>query len=290
MPGLSETSTVLGTLVTSVLVYIVTDWARQRSKKSSVLRMIGYVYRPLYYYLQIRAVAITIHMLLLSILFLFAVYVVLLVIELSSGTVSLSLVMVLLSVFVATLVIMAISRGLKRKRGKTLKKLVDEFQGVVPDVDSLLRRWYRVYWELYGLAVRYFLIVLGVTSAVTIILIIADPEFILIGAVILLLSLSTSTLIAVLSHGLLNGELARVLDTETEFEERLFDLIKEPAFCVCVVDSSGNRYCGNLEGISHGISIKQDDDIVVNLPYDLITRAESCPKSRNAFSTPQPFQ
>ena len=279
--GLGETSTVLGAFVTSVLAYIVTDWAKQRGKKSNVLRVVGYIYRPLYYYLHIRAITLTTYMLSLASLFFIILSSSLLSVGASPFSILFSFAMI--SIF------LSMGVGLLNKRKEIFSKLVDEAQSSIPDVDSLKRKWGRVHAELYGLAVRYFLIVLGITAAVTVALILADPEFHHVGALILA-SLAASAVAALVFHKIINGKLSSILDTETEFEERLFDLIKEPAFCVCVVDSSGNKYCGNLEGISYGISIKRDDGTVVNLPYDLIARAEGCPKSRNTSSTPQPFQ
>ncbi len=89
-----------------------------------------------------------------------------------------------------------------------------------------------------------------------------------------------------------NNKILKVsfFDTSDEIESRLFNLIKEPSLCLCIVDDKGNKHCGSLEGITYSVLIRDKGGILVSIPYDHVYRVEECKaKDDNTGSTLQPY-
>ena len=285
MSVFNEVLAVLGTIPASVLVYLLTGWAQQRSKRNNIIRLVSYIYRPLYYFINIKFYLLLAYMSIQASI----IFGTLLLIYKFLG-VKVDAVVPLGSYF-AFAILLIFYVNLDGKRKKIMEELAKEAQYVVPDVDSLYMRWGKVFRGILGLSIKYFIVILAITLVSTTIVMVIDRSFDRIG-LILLLSLLGSLISVVFIHEFFVSRQTDIgiFDTDTEIEEKLFELIKDPAYCVCVIDNSGNEYCGNLEGISYGISVKQGDGTTVNVPYESVSRAKSCPKSRNTSSIPQPYQ
>ncbi|BCU70052.1 hypothetical protein [Stygiolobus caldivivus] len=285
MSVFNEVLAVLGTIPASVLVYLLTGWAQQRSKRNNIMRLVGYVYRPLYYFINIKFYLLLAYMSMQASI----TFGTLLILYKPLG-VKVNAAVPLGSYF-AFAILLIFYVNLDGKRKTVMEKLVKESQYVIPDVDSLYIRWKKVFRGVLGLSIKYFVVILAITLVSTTIVMVIDSGFDQIGLILLSSLLGSLTIIMLLHRFFVYPETEiSIFDTDTEIEEKLFELIKDPAYCVCVIDNSGNEYCGNLEGISYGVSIKQGDGTTVNVPYESVSRAKSCPKSRNTSSIPQPYQ
>ncbi|BCU67820.1 hypothetical protein HS7_12570 [Sulfolobales archaeon HS-7] len=282
---LNGITAVLGTFSASILVYIITNWIQQISKRNNILKLIGYVYRPLYYFINLKYVGVVTYILLLASLFFATLAPVSDHLE-TTNNIILSTVS-----YIIFLILFFVVIGFIGKRKKIINNLVEESQYNIPDVDSLRIKWNKVFGGIFVLVIRYFLIILAITFVLTAIFMVIDKDFDQVGLLILFsIIISFIITICVYVFYITRRPNLGILDTDTEIEMKLFDLVKDPAYCVCIIDNSGNEYCGNLESISYGIVIKQNEGTIINLPYELVSKAKSCPKSRNSSSTLQPYQ
>ncbi|ACP55429.1 hypothetical protein [Saccharolobus islandicus] len=284
MTVIDEISAVLGTFLASVLVYLITNWIQQKSRKNNVINLLSYVYRPLYYFINLKYDSIVTYMLLLTSIF----FAVLSLISHFLGTVSNIILSIISYVIFLILILILIEYSSRSK--KIISILVKESQYNVPDMDGLRIRWNNTFKGISSLVVKYFLLILALTFMLTIIFMVIDKDFEQVGISILFADLFSILISLVFYKFFTRGINVSLFDRDIEIELKLFDLIKDPAYCVCVIDNSGNEYCGNLENISYGIVIKQNDGTIVNIPYELVSKAKSCPKSRNTSSIPQPYQ
>jgi len=86
MPTFStEITSVLGTLLGSILIYLFTTFIQQRTKKNNTLRLIGTVYGPLRYFLIVRYIGIVANVLFLTFMFLFTLPLILYFFSSNSG-------------------------------------------------------------------------------------------------------------------------------------------------------------------------------------------------------------
>ena len=67
----TEITTALGTLLVSTLVYLLTTFIQQRTKKNNTLRLIGTVYVPVRYFIEVRYIGMVANVLFLTFMFLF---------------------------------------------------------------------------------------------------------------------------------------------------------------------------------------------------------------------------
>jgi hypothetical protein len=181
------------------------------------------------------------------------------------------------------------------KRNQKIRELIDEISAyIMVDVDSLTLRWKALYWGTLVLAERYFSLIFIAVFFTTLALSFLSKGFTLLGAVLIVVYMISFFLLLVLASLLRiislwsNNKRLKVsfFDTSDEIESRLFDLIKEPSLCLCIVDDSGNKHCGSLEGITHSVLIRDMGGILVGIPYDRVYRVEECKiKDDNIGST-----
>jgi hypothetical protein len=171
------------------------------------------------------------------------------------------------------------------KRDQIIKKLIDEISAYITvDIDSQTLRWKALYWGTLVLAERYFLLILIAAVLITSALSFLNKGFTVLGALLLVvymisffLSLGLASFLRFIVLGSNNKRLkVSLFDTSDEIESRLFNLIKEPSLCLCIVDDSGNKHCGSLEGISYNVLIRDKGGILVGIPYDRVYRVEEC--------------
>jgi hypothetical protein len=171
------------------------------------------------------------------------------------------------------------------KRDQKIRELVEEISAYITvDIDSLTLRWKALYWGTLVLAERYFLFIFIVVLITTLVFSFLNKGFTVLGAKLIGVYLISFTL------SLCSAELFRYIslrsnyqklkvsffDTGDEIESRLFNLIKEPFLCLCIVDDNGNKHCGSLEGITYSILIRDKGGILVSIPYDRVYRVEEC--------------
>jgi len=185
------------------------------------------------------------------------------------------------------------------KRDQKIRELIEEISAYITvDVDSLTLRWKALYWGTLALAERYFLFIFIAVFSTTLVLSILNKSFTDLGAELIgvymvsfFLSLVLAGFLRLISLRSNNKRLkVSFFDTSDEIEFRLFNLIKEPSLCLCIVDDSGNKHCGSLEGITYSVLIRNMDGILVGIPYDRVYRVEECKvKDDNTGSTLQPY-
>jgi len=74
MPTLPmEITTTLETLLVSTVIYLITVFIQQRTKKNSTLRLIGTIYAPVRYFIEVKYIDAVANILSLSYLFFFII-------------------------------------------------------------------------------------------------------------------------------------------------------------------------------------------------------------------------
>jgi uncharacterized membrane protein YqaE (UPF0057 family) len=181
-----------------------------------------------------------------------------------------------------------------------IRELVDEISAYsTVDVDSQTLRWNALYWGTLVWAERYFLLIFIAVVLTTLALPFLNKGFTVLDTILTVIFIILSFLG---SLGLVRGVRRKVLgsntkrlkvsffDTSDEIESRLFNLIKVPSLCLCIVDDKGNKHCGSLEGISYNVLIRDKGGILVGIPYDHVYRVEGCKaKDDTVGSTLQPY-
>jgi hypothetical protein len=185
------------------------------------------------------------------------------------------------------------------KRDQTIKQLIDEISGYsTVDRGSLRLRWEALYWGTLVLAERFFLLVSIAIVFTTSVLSFLNKGFTVLGAELIVLytnsfvvSLGSAEIIRYFSLRLYRKILkVSLFDTSDEIESRLFNLIKEPSLCLCIVDDKGNKHCGSLEGITYSVLIRDKGGVLVSIPHDHVYKVEECKvKDDNIGSTLQPY-
>jgi len=289
----TEITTVLVTSLASILGYLFATFIQQRTKKNNTLRLIGAVYGPLRYFLEVRYIGIVTNMLFLTFLFLLTLSLLLRFFNSSDSGYLVNIIVVIS--LVLGILIGYVLFNFWIKGGRTIRVIVDEISAYITvDVDSLTLRWKALYWGTLVLAERYFLWIFIAVFITTLILSslnlgAAPIEVYLISSFFLTLELAYFWRLIVLGS---NDKRLKVsfFDTSDEIESRLFNLIKEPSLCLCVVDDSGNKHCGSLEGITYSVLIRDKGGILVSIPYERVYRVEECKvKDCNTGSTLQPY-
>ncbi len=279
----TEFTSALETLLVSFLIYLLTTFIQQRTKKNSTLRLIGTVYGPLRHFLEVRYIGIVSNVLFLT--FMFFLIVVLLLDFIFSSDSGYLINIIVFIFFILWMLLYYIYFNFLIKRDRTIKKLVDEISAYITvDIDSQTLRWKALYWGTLVLAERYFLLILIAAVLITSALSFLNKGFTVLGALLLVvymisffLSLGLASFLRFIVLGSNNKRLkVSLFDTSDEIESRLFSLIKEPSLCLCIVDDSGNKHCGSLEGISYNVLIRDMGGILVGIPYDRVYRVEEC--------------
>jgi hypothetical protein len=183
------------------------------------------------------------------------------------------------------------------KSGRTIREAIDESATYsTVDKGSRTLRWKTLYWATLVLATRYFLWIFIAVLLTTLFFLIKG--FTVLGAILIVVYVIsfflTLCLVRLLSFISLrpNNKILKVslFDTGNEIESKLFNLIKEPSLCLCIVDDRGNKHCGSLEGITYSVLIRDKGGILVGIPYDHVYRVEECKaKDDNTGSTLQPY-
>jgi len=289
--------TSLVTAIVSILVYLFTTFIQQRTKKNSTLRLIGTVYGPLRHFLEVRYIGTVANVLFLTFMFLFILS---LLLDFILGSDSGYLLKIIIFIFfISGMILYYVYFNFLIKRDQTIRELIDEFSTYsTVDIDSLILRWKALHWGTLVLAERYFLLIFIAVVSLTFALSFLNKGFTVLGAVLIvvyiisfLLSLGLARFLRFIS---LRSNYKRLkvsfFDTSDEIESRLFNLIKEPSLCLCIVDDSGNKHCGSLEGITYSVLIRDMGGILVGIPYDRVYRVEECKvKDDNTGSTLQPY-
>jgi hypothetical protein len=292
----TEITTALGTLSVSVLIYLITTFIQQRTKKNNKLRLIGTVYGPLRHFLDVRYIGVVSIVLLL--IFLFLIFLSFLPRFLGIDLDYLLDITTVIS-FVAGVPLFFVLFKLWIKRDQKIRELVEEISAYITvDVDSLTLRWKALYWGTLVLAERYFLFIFIVVLITTLVFSFLNNGFKVLGAELIevyLISFTLSLCLAELFRYIslrLNYQRLKVyfFDLSDEIESRLFNLVKEPSLCLCIVDDKGNKHCGSLEGITYSVLIRDKGGILVGIPYDHVYRVEECKaKDDTVGSTLQPY-
>jgi hypothetical protein len=278
----TEITTALGTLSVSVLIYLITTFIQQRTKKNNKLRLIGTVYGPLRHFLDVRYIGVVSIVLLL--IFLFLIFLSFLPRFLGIDLDYLLDITTVIS-FVAGVPLFFVLFKLWIKRDQKIRELVEEISAYITvDVDSLTLRWKALYWGTLVLAERYFLFIFIVVLITTLVFSFLNNGFKVLGAELIevyLISFTLSLCLAELFRYIslrLNYQRLKVyfFDLSDEIESRLFNLVKEPSLCLCIVDDKGNKHCGSLEGITYSVLIRDKGGILVGIPYDRVYRVEEC--------------
>jgi len=290
--------TSLVTSIVSFLFYWLTTPIQQRTKKNNTLRLIGTVYGPLHYFLEVRYIGVVANVLFLTLIFLS-------ILSLSLGFFYLVdidyLIIIIIDIFLVLPVIL-ISLVLSNfliKVDRTIRELTNESSAhSTVDRGSRTQRRKALYWGTLILAVRPFLGIFIAVFFTTLVLIFLNNGFKVLGIVLIelyILSLFISLgFVCFLSFISLrpNNNILKVslFDTGNEIESKLFNLIKEPSLCLCIVDDRGNKHCGSLEGITYSVLIRDKGGILVSIPYDHVYRVEECKaKDDTVGSTLQPY-
>jgi|GEM_PF-799051 len=172
------------------------------------------------------------------------------------------------------------------KRDRKIRELLDEISAYITvDIDSLTLRWEALYWGTLVLAEQYFFLIFIAVFSTTLTLSylykgLTVWDAILIGSSLIssfIFSLEAANFVRVSVLGSNDKRLkVSFFDTGDEIESRLFNLIKELSLCLCIVDDSGNKHCGSLEGITYSVLIRDKGGILVSIPYDRVYRVEEC--------------
>jgi hypothetical protein len=185
------------------------------------------------------------------------------------------------------------------KSGRTIREAIDESAayGTV-DKGSRTLRWKTLYWGTLVLAERYFSLIFIAVFFTTLALSFLSKGFTLLGAVLIVVYIIsfflTLCLVRFLSFISLrpNNKILKVslFDASDEIESKLFNLLKEPSLCLCIVDDKGNKHCGSLEGITYSVLMRDKGGVLVSIPYDHVYKVEECKvKDDNIGSTLQPY-
>jgi len=277
----AEVITLLGTFIASTLIYIITSWIQQRNKRSFTLRLIGSIYRPLHYFLNLRYIGLMTFAALASTTF--SIFLTILPSEISKHYFIYQIIS-FTSYFITLIliIILAIFWGMRKK---IITSLVQESSvHNSPDIDSLPSKINRILYGFFILEARYLILIIALFIIFAIIFSVLDKNFAPIGFV--LIKASMLTIFVILSIYEFSSRIVRLnisfFDTDAEIESSLFNLIKDPSFCVCIIDNLKNKYCGNLEGISYGVLIRlENSDKTVNIPYESIYEVTSCDSNNN---------
>ena len=290
--------TSLATSIVSFLFYWLTTPIQQRTKKNNTLRLIGTVYGPLHYFLEVRYIGVVANVLFLTLIFL-------LILSLSLGFFYLIDIdyplIIIINIFLVSSVILIslVLFNFLIKVDRTIRELTNESSAhSTVDRGSRTQRRKALYWGTLILAVRPFLGIFIAVFFTTLVLIFLNNGFKVLGIVLIqfyILSLFISlgfvwflSFISLRSDNM--GLKVSLFDTGNEIESRLFNLIKVPSLYLCIVDDKGNKHCGSLEGITYSVLIKDKNGILVGIPYDHVYRVEECNiKDDNTGSTLQPY-
>ena len=293
----TEITTALGTLSVSTLIYLLTTFIQQRTKKNNTLRLIGTVYGPVRHFIEVRYIGMVANVLFLTFMFLFILS---LLLDFILGSDSGYLIKIIIFIFlISGMLLYYVYFNFLIKRDQTIRELIDESSAYsTVDIDSQTLRWKALYWGTLVLAERYFLLIFIAVVSITSALSFLNKGFTVLGAVLIVvyiisffLSLGLAMFLRFISLRSNNKRLkVSFFDTSDEIESRSFNLIKELSLCLCIVDDNGNKHCGSLEGISYNVLIRDMGGILVGIPYDHVYRVEECKvKDDNTGSTLQPY-
>ncbi|ADB87502.1 hypothetical protein [Saccharolobus islandicus] len=293
----TEITTALGTLSVSTLIYLLTTFIQQRTKKNNTLRLIGTVYGPMRHFIEVRYVGMVANVLFLTFMFLFILS---LLLDFILGSDSGYLIKIIIFIFLTSgMLLYYVYFNFLIKRDQTIRELIDESSAYsTVDIDSQTLRWKALYWGTLVLAERYFLLIFIAVVSITSALSFLNKGFTVLGVVLIVvyiisffLSLGLAMFLRFISLRSNNKRLkVSFFDTSDEIESRSFNLIKELSLCLCIVDDNGNKHCGSLEGISYNVLIRDMGGILVGIPYDHVYRVEECKvKDDNTGSTLQPY-
>ncbi len=293
----TEITTALGTLLVSILIYLLTTFIQQRTKKNNTLRLIGTVYGPVRHFIEVRYIGTVTNVLFLTFMFLFILS---LLLDFILGSDSGYLIKIIIFIFfILGMLLYYVYFNFLVKRDQIIRELIDEsFAYSTVDIDSQTQRWKALYWGTLVLAERYFLLIFIAVVSITSALSFLNKGFTVLGVVLIVvyiisffLSLGLARFLRFISLRSNNKRLkVSFFDTSDEIESRSFNLIKELSLCLCIVDDNGNKHCGSLEGISYNVLIRDMGGILVGIPYDHVYRVEECKvKDDNTGSTLQPY-
>ncbi|MFP3234650.1 MAG: hypothetical protein RXR08_13675, partial [Sulfolobaceae archaeon] len=279
----TEITTAFGTLLVSILVYLLTTFIQQRTKKNNTLRLIGTVYVPVRYFIRVRFIDMVANVLFLTVMFLLILS---LFLDFILGSDSGYLIKIIIFIlFISAMLLYYVHFNFLVKRDQIIRELIDESSAYsTVDIDSLNPRWKALYWGTLVLAVRFFLLIFIAVFSTTLALFFLNKgftvlDYVLIGVYIIsfFLSLGLAMFLHFISLRSNNKRLkVSFFDTSDEIESRSFNLIKELSLCLCIVDDNGNKHCGSLEGITYNVLIRDMDGILVGIPYDHVYRVEEC--------------
>jgi len=296
-PSTTEITSAGGTLSGSILVYWIITSLQQRTKKNNTLRLIGAVYAPLRYFIKVRHIGVVTNVLFL--IFWFSLFLSLLIGYFFRSTSGYIVNIIFFIAFISSIFLIPVLLLFWDKRDQTIRELIDEISAYsTVDKGSLTLRWRTLYWGTLVLAERCFLFVFIAVVLTTSFLSLLNNGFRVLGAELI----KVFTISFFLSFGLVRGVRRKVLgsntkrlkvslfDTSDEIESKLFNLIKEPSLCLCIVDDKENKHCGSLEGITYSVLIRDKGGILVSIPYDHVYRVEECKaKDDTVGSTLQPY-
>ena len=293
----TEITTALGTLLVSILIYLLTTFIQQRTKKNNTLRLIGTVYGPVRHFIEVRYIGTVTNVLFLTFMFLFILS---LLLDFILGSDSGYLIKIIIFIFfILGMLLYYVYFNFLVKRDQIIRELIDEsFAYSTVDIDSQTQRWKALYWGTLVLAERYFLLIFIAVVSITSALSFLNKGFTVLGVVLIVvyiisffLSLGLARFLRFISLRSNNKRLkVSFFDTSDEIESRSFNLIKELSLCLCIVDDNGNKHCGSLEGITYNVLIRDMGGILVGIPYDHVYRVEECKvKDDNTGSTLQPY-
>ena len=296
-PRATEITSASGTLSGSFLAYLLRTFIQPRIKKNNTLRLIGTVHGPLRHFLEVRYIGIVANVLFLT--YMFSLVLSLLLGFIFNSDSGYLINIVFFTAFISWILLIPVLYYFLTERDRTIKKIVDEISAYITvDLDSLSLRWNALYWGTLVLAEKYFLFIFVTLVFITSVLSSLIKSFTVLGAVLIVaftisfyLSLELVSLVRFISLRSNEKRLkVSFFNTSDEIESRLFNLIKELSLCLCIVDDSGDKLCGSLEGITYDVLIRDKDGILVVIPYDRVIRVEECKvKDDNTGSTLQPY-
>ena len=288
----TEIKTSLETALVSIVIYLITAFIQQRTKKNSMLRLIGTVYAPVRYFIELKFIGTVANTIFLSYIFFYFLLITLLGSNSNYITGIIYLILSLPFIFILL--------NLWSKEKRKMKKFINESSVYsTVDIDSQPLRREAIYWGTLVLAERYFSLIFIAVVSTTLALFFLNKGFItpgvkLIAAYITSFFVTLGFAMIIMRFNSLGLDNKRLkiffIDTNDEIESRLFNIIKDPGICLCIVDDKGNKYCGTLEGITHSVVIRDMDGILVSIPYDHVYRVEECKvKDDNTGSTFQRY-
>jgi hypothetical protein len=290
----TEIVTALITLFISTLTYLINAYIQQRNKKNTTLRLIGTVYKPLHYFIDIKYAGIIASIsLLTSIFYLFFSLSLSFIFSKYTNYIIKSIILISL---IVSLILSYVTAHFSKKGNEVIEELIDEIPGL--DIDGLIPRWKAVFLGASILAYRYFLIIFTINVSIAIAVSFLNNSMSL-GLVLVIIYIG-SLIISLLFMRFIVWLVAlrfrtmrlriSLFDSSTEIESNLFNVIKEPSICVCLIDDKGDKYCGTLESMSYNVSIRREDRVLVSMPYEHVYKIEECKaKGDNSGSIPQPY-